>query len=198
MQLCAYCGKASADTRDHVPQRSILARPYRKNLRTVPACTPCNQRFSKDEEYFARMAITLLSDSEGGDDLFDEAITRSFDRSPKIEESSWSALALEDGRPTVELDVAAIGRVAWKIVRGLFYAMNGHCLPGSAQVAVEVYQVDHRDLALANLLAEADFDHTDGPNFSFRVAQLRNHACAELWELVFFDSLCCAISIRFT
>jgi hypothetical protein len=142
--------------------------------------------------------ITLLSNSVEGDNLFDNAIERSFDRSPSIEEAVWAALGVEDGQPTVDLDVAAIGRVAVKIVRGLFYATNGRSLPPSTQAVVAVYQVDHRGAALASLLVQAEFDHTDGPNFSFRVVQLPSVQRTELWELVFFDSLCCAVGLCFT
>jgi hypothetical protein len=41
-QMCAICGVRLATTRDHVPPKAILVRPFPKNLITVPACVECN------------------------------------------------------------------------------------------------------------------------------------------------------------
>lgn len=47
---CVYCGDY-ADTRDHVPSKCFLDEPYPDNLKVVPCCRKCNNKFSKDEEY---------------------------------------------------------------------------------------------------------------------------------------------------
>jgi hypothetical protein len=49
---CIYCGELP-DTRDHVPSKILLDKPYPENLPVVPSCLKCNQSFSKDEEYVA-------------------------------------------------------------------------------------------------------------------------------------------------
>lgn len=48
---CVYCGKP-ANTREHVPSKSLLIEPFPENLPTIPACFECNNGFSADEEYF--------------------------------------------------------------------------------------------------------------------------------------------------
>ena len=49
---CVFCG-GPEETRDHAPSRVFLDDPYPENLPVVPACNPCNNSFSLDEEYLA-------------------------------------------------------------------------------------------------------------------------------------------------
>lgn len=51
---CAYCDQ-SAITRDHVPAKAFLYKPYPENLHVVPACEECNNSLSKDEAYVAHL-----------------------------------------------------------------------------------------------------------------------------------------------
>ena len=48
---CIYCGKP-AETREHIPSKSLLIGPFPENLSTIPACFECNNGFSADEECF--------------------------------------------------------------------------------------------------------------------------------------------------
>lgn len=50
IQTCVYSG-GGTETRDHVPSKVLLEKPYPENLPIVPACDTCNQSFSSDEEY---------------------------------------------------------------------------------------------------------------------------------------------------
>src|SRR5438067_1316487 len=50
--FCAFCGRPP-NTRDHVPPRVFLDKPYPENLPVVGACRECNKRGSLDEEYIA-------------------------------------------------------------------------------------------------------------------------------------------------
>jgi hypothetical protein len=50
-KLCLYC-HGKADSKDHVPPKLLLEKPFPRNLITVPACVLCNNRFSLDEQYF--------------------------------------------------------------------------------------------------------------------------------------------------
>ena len=49
---CIYCGR-NPETRDHVPSRVLLDKPFPDNLPVVDACRTCNEDFSQDEEYLA-------------------------------------------------------------------------------------------------------------------------------------------------
>lgn len=57
---CIYCGKP-AETREHVPSKSLLIEPFPENLPTIPACFECNNGFSADEEYFVCFLEILKS-----------------------------------------------------------------------------------------------------------------------------------------
>ncbi|MCD8040686.1 MAG: HNH endonuclease [Clostridia bacterium] len=48
--FCIYCGEIS-DTREHIPSKVFLSKPYPDNLAILPACKECNNSFSDDELY---------------------------------------------------------------------------------------------------------------------------------------------------
>lgn len=52
--VCTYCGVQPGTTRDHVPPKSLFARP-RPSLVTVPCCEACRSTQSLDDEYFVQM-----------------------------------------------------------------------------------------------------------------------------------------------
>lgn len=49
---CVYCDN-EANTREHIPSKVFLSKPYPSNLHVVSACQECNNGFSKDEEFVA-------------------------------------------------------------------------------------------------------------------------------------------------
>lgn len=53
-----FCGKIS-QSKDHIPSKNLLEKPYPNNLLTIPACIKCNQSFSLDEDYFLNVLATL-------------------------------------------------------------------------------------------------------------------------------------------
>lgn len=69
--LCIYCGK-NADTREHCPPRSFLKEPYPPDLKVLPACSECNNDFSKYENKFLSLMNNLEKGSE--DDSTDRDI----------------------------------------------------------------------------------------------------------------------------
>jgi hypothetical protein len=63
---CVHCARWIGElesNRDHVPSRSLLRKPYPKNLPTVAVCTSCNEGFSLDEEYLAAFLGCVLTGS---------------------------------------------------------------------------------------------------------------------------------------
>ena len=48
---CIYCGLTKKLTRDHIPPKLLLSKPYPAHLPTVPACRDCNQSFQANDEY---------------------------------------------------------------------------------------------------------------------------------------------------
>ena len=68
---CIYCG-AKADTREHVPSKVFLNKPFPTDLPTLPACQKCNNGFSSDELYTNTYIECLKSFCENNrDDLLE-------------------------------------------------------------------------------------------------------------------------------
>jgi hypothetical protein len=55
---CVYCGMPS-DSREHIPSKVFLKKPYPNNLYIVPACKKCNNSYS-DDELYSWFVIKLL------------------------------------------------------------------------------------------------------------------------------------------
>lgn len=61
-----HCGQAIASakcSREHVPTKALLDQPFPGELATVTACEPCNNSYSKDEDYFVAFLSCVLSGS---------------------------------------------------------------------------------------------------------------------------------------
>jgi len=114
--LCVYCG-AKATTRDHVPPRLLLERPYPENLRTVPCCLDCNRGASADEEYFlALIAQVSLSPFIGAKLAPGGTLDRAFTRSPALEQRFLDAMGVDEdtGKPFVRPELSRATRVVKK------------------------------------------------------------------------------------
>jgi hypothetical protein len=65
---CIHCGKLMRGiniSRDHVPSKSLLHKPYPPQLPVVPICKTCNGGFSSDEQYL----LGLLGCTQSGSTL---------------------------------------------------------------------------------------------------------------------------------
>src|SRR4051812_40316879 len=75
--LCYLCQKRPATTKDHVPPKSLFPKPRPSNLMTLPCCFPCNNRFSKHEEYFRLFASSCINRSAQGHNIWNEKVVPS-------------------------------------------------------------------------------------------------------------------------
>lgn len=125
-RACIYCA-VPATTRDHVPPKVLLEKPWPPNLRIVPACAACNVSWSLDEQYFA-IALAqvghvphLMAKVEPGG-----VVDRTLQAAPRLDDQIINALTPgEDGRIWFAMDIARIGRVATKIAYGLYCLRYG-------------------------------------------------------------------------
>lgn len=140
-----YCGVRLGRTRDHVPPKALYAKVPRSAATysgrdfgssfkrsanavhtvlpnpwpTVPSCEECNAGYAKDEEYFRLIVVGLLCHTATAEELFDDSITRSFERRSALENELFESLIVDDGRVALNIDEARISRIAVKIARGL-------------------------------------------------------------------------------
>jgi len=145
--VCAYCGREDGVTVDHIPPKLLLARPYPKNLPTVPACRGCNASFQADDEYTRFVVcIDLRTAKQPTAQSKMPAILRSLQRPEAkgfakylLSRTTDTILLGPDGRPmarTVEADRSRINATGERMVRGLFFIEMGEPLPKSTQVRI--------------------------------------------------------------
>ena len=65
-KCCYLCGSTEKLTREHVPPRGLFPKPKPGNLLTVPCCLPCNNKASRDVEYFRLATSTLINKNAQG------------------------------------------------------------------------------------------------------------------------------------
>jgi hypothetical protein len=118
---CVYCGSPS-DSKDHVPPRLLLERPYPPNLLTVPSCTRCNQGWSKNEQYFL-VLLSQIGTSQllTGKTAKGGVVDRTLKRAPRLEQRLNDALQTdEEGRIVIAPESNRIHKVVTKIAHGLY------------------------------------------------------------------------------
>ncbi len=119
---CCYCGKNS-ESRDHIPSKNLLEKPFPDNLLTVPSCIKCNQSFSLDEEYFLNVLVeisnnpTLIAKKEPNGNVY-KARKRSKKLNDRIENS---LIQLEDGKIYFRMEENRIKKVIEKNALGLYF-----------------------------------------------------------------------------
>ena len=123
---CTYCD-SKAETRDHVPAKLLINRPFPKNLRTVPSCLRCNNSWSLDEEYL-RVILGLLGrnpklaaeNDQGG------YIDRILSAKPFFEDRIIASLKEDDnGSIHIEPEQGRLDRIAEKTACGLYALRYG-------------------------------------------------------------------------
>jgi hypothetical protein len=206
-QLCIYCQSAIADTRDHVPPKSVFPKPRPDNLITVPACRECNARTQEDDEDF-RTYITAISTRETGPiiEYLSETTMRGLDRRPayladwKDRRMRVSELEDENGHATQKLQVwrepTRLMRVIFRTVRGLHYHKLGKPLPVNCPMHMIDSELQHPELepgtSLGNNLGgvltrvegtEPIVDYRDA--FSCRRTTVEGNESAAVWLLTF-------------
>ena len=172
--VCVYCGAEAGDTKDHVPPKCLIRKPYPANLLTVPSCVACNGDSSKDEEYFRLMIVGLMCHTAEAELLFDGPMSRSMDRNAKIEELMFGSLRATGTAVILDLDYPRIFRIAEKIARGLEFATVGVSYPLEQRFDFEFGEVEG-----------GSGEATHPPDFTYR--RLTDGSSG--WEFTLFDSV---------
>lgn len=125
--FCVYCDKPAL-TRDHVPPKSLLQRPYPANLRTVPACTGCNNGYAKDEQYLA-VLLAHISPHDHLQAKLDPggSINRALETAPSLDDRLINSIEVDEhGSPYIRPELERIARITTKIAFGLYCLQYGH------------------------------------------------------------------------
>ena len=115
---CIYCG-AEQLTREHVPSKVFLDRPYPEYLPVVGACRSCNTGYSLDEQYVACFIECVVSGGTGSDVIKRNKILRTLERSCGLKSKIESSRREDDnGRLVWKPEIERVERVVLKLARG--------------------------------------------------------------------------------
>jgi len=126
LTFCAYCG-APPVTRDHVPPKALLDKPYPDNLPVVGACASCNAGFSADDQYLACLLECTIHGSVAPEQLSREQVRRTLASRPAIRARLAAAQVRTDERSAFRAEVDRVNRMIQRLGQG--HAMYElHCI----------------------------------------------------------------------
>ncbi len=114
---CIYCG-GLAETRDHVPSKCLLERPYPANLPVVGCCYSCNQGFSKDEEYFVCLIESVLCGSTDPNNIGRPSVAKILTKSPALRKRIEDSRKQVNGQTVFEPEIERVKNVMLKLAQG--------------------------------------------------------------------------------
>lgn len=113
---CIYCGDEDS-TREHVPSRVLLDKPYPENLPVVGACRPCNNGFSQDEEYFACLIESVIAGSTEPTKIRRPTIAALLQRSPALQARIEASKTFDGEKTIFQVEHDRVRRVLLKLAR---------------------------------------------------------------------------------
>lgn len=122
---CIYCGEI-ANTREHIPSKVFLAKPYPENLGIVPACQECNNSYSNDELLLSILIEKLKSTHLGQGYNPIEEVQRRMDYNEKLVKDIEKAI---ENKNLNEFD-KKIKRILLKLAIGhsVYELSEGYCI----------------------------------------------------------------------
>ncbi|MGB4225140.1 MAG: hypothetical protein WBJ68_00510 [Candidatus Dechloromonas phosphoritropha] len=144
--ICVICGVRPAETVDHVPPKGFFKGVVNAQLRTVPACSVCNNGASSDDEdvrFF--ISAQIGKQNSASKQMWEAGARKTILRKTKLREA-FVATAGEvtvvesDGTHTTKIafrvPVSTYQRVFERTTRGLYFFHTGRILPAAAPVSV--------------------------------------------------------------
>jgi hypothetical protein len=168
--FCAFCGKPPK-TRDHVPPKIFLDKPYPENLPVVGACPGCNQGASVNEEYIACLLEVAAQGTVDPTALRRRKVSRILALKPLLAARLASAMG-PNGRFTISLeDDARLSAVIEKIARALWaYEVGETAGLGSASVRyAQIALLSDAQIDAFRTLAQPDLFPEVGSRMMFRI-----------------------------
>lgn len=206
---CACCGCMGPLTADHVPPRNLFPQPRPTDLITVPCCSPCNERFEKDDEYL-RLVTAIRSDIGGHPDAREplsaamrslhkpekEGFRRAFLQGVKLVNAQTLAGIFLGRSMAYEVDSDRLNRTADRIVRGLFFHHREERLPDDAQVkalCLESIRSDRRTLQILegtlSQLQEQPLITKGKGVFRYQFSLLEEDPSSSVWLFSFYEKV---------
>lgn len=206
MTICYLCGEPIAVedmSRDHLPPAQFFPKAVRRSqnldgLITIPAHKRCNTAYRSDEEYFLWSVGPLTGEGPIGDALVTDLARR-------YRKQSFQGLAIKtfeeyemspggprppEGMTVKRADASRLKRVAWKMVRGLFWLKEGAILPERTPHQVRMVgpygPVDEHSARLWDLLKTQPREGTYDQVFDDRYHRHPGSPRIHLWGMLFW------------
>lgn len=181
-RTCVYCG-ASATTRDHVPPKCILRKPF-PELITVPACHDCNSALGPvDEQFRNTLSLMLGLDTPAKQEFWDQRVARGVGRGGR---------ATRIVRPSpfgIVVNTDALEPMLRRLVYGLCYATLKIRMPPSVPLEAGFLLEGVEALAIP-LYEGPGFRHRRvGPDFEYRYGFVVDPPFSSFWLFSFFGAL---------
>jgi len=167
--FCAFCG-APPKTRDHVPPKIFLDKPYPENLPVVGACLSCNKDASLDEEYVACLLEVAAHGTVDPARLRRRKVARALEAKPPLAARLASSME-SNGQFMIDgEDDARLFAVIEKIARALWaYETSETAGLGSTTVRyAQIAQLSQTQLDSFRTLAPPDLLPEVGSRMMFR------------------------------
>ena len=153
---CYLCGLplTALTSNDHVPPKQLYTAEIRKahspNLLTIPVHMACNRAYQHDEDYFVNTLAPFAAGSYAGNSFLQDVglkytegekqglvgkVLREFEHQP-------SGIALPDHLVAKRFDGTRLHRVAWKIIRGLYFHQYKEVLPEDTPNSLKIVPPD--------------------------------------------------------
>jgi hypothetical protein len=143
--ICVICGTRPAVTVDHVPPKCFFKGVANAQLRTVPACTICNNGASSDDEDVRfYISAQIGKENPASAALWDDGAYRTIKRKLKLRQSflanAQEVQVREEGGTTTRrlsfhVPISTYQRVFERTTRGLYFFHTGRILPANVPVS---------------------------------------------------------------
>jgi hypothetical protein len=198
-------------TRDHVPPKLLLAKPYPKDLPTVPSCADCNRSFQANDEYtraIAAIDMRAAANKDAQSKL--PAIMRSLQRSDAagfaryLSNQTHATLVLgANGIPigsTTEADRERINATGIRLIKALLFLETGRRLSEqdkigiAAKAGVTPNEPAILQFARVYRLCSHHCSRDFGSGFSYAAGL---HANFSIWLMILYDYFCWAGTVQY-
>jgi hypothetical protein len=197
-KICIYCGENNPTTKDHIPPKGLFANPRPSNLLTVPCCSTCHDKTSKDDEYFRDMLSMCISTFNHPDvQGILPKVFRALAKPNKIKSTKAfiETIGLQEYKTmsgiyhTYGVDIFRLDKVVERTVKGLYYHERGVIFPFTGTVKCYLVKalenIDAFNATVAK--AKAGSERIIGNDtFKYKMSQ-GDEPFLEVWLLTFYE-----------
>jgi len=200
---CAYCGARDPETKDHIPPKGMFPQPRPRNLITVPCCERCRAGSSEDDELFRTVVLSARETYDNKNaQMLHPKLVRALRRPngagfatlvrkslTKVDIGTAGGIYLGSA-PAMRIDVQRFGKVAQRIVTGLFFHEKNYRVPDGYEVANRVCQFGFDETVAS--LGSVPFvtERVIGDNmFRYTFATTSDDPNSTVWLSMFYQGL---------